>query len=228
MQSNNPVFRRSEEFHASGANAYGNQTYAGNGSAYQGYGQTGYSNPATWGTGAPGQPSQQPGTGTPAVDRGPMTIDSVVQKTAISLGVVIVAALATWILTPSLDDAVVDLGPISAAVTIGPPVVPEAAEPPAVSRRQATVINRRDVLRTGTLSALGAGAVALKASPDAAAASEAAKSPSRQDWERLRAETGLDRTVATGGGADDLVRAGAVDEAEVRPWLVLEGLARLA
>lgn len=56
-----------------------------------------------------------------------------------------------------------------------------------MSRRQATVINRRDVLRTGTLSALGAGAVALKASPDAAAASEAAKSPSRQDWERLRA-----------------------------------------
>ena len=29
-----------------------------------------------------------------------MTIDSVVQKTAITLGVVIVAAVATWILTP--------------------------------------------------------------------------------------------------------------------------------
>lgn len=118
MQSNNPVFRRSEEFHASGANAYGNQTYAGNGSAYQGYGQTGYSNPATWGTGAPGQPSQQPGMGTPAVDRGPMTIDSVVQKTAISLGLVIVAALATWVLTPDIENGQVSGGLVT-AVTLG-------------------------------------------------------------------------------------------------------------
>ena len=31
-----------------------------------------------------------------------MTIDSVVQKTGISLAVVIVAALATWILTPEI------------------------------------------------------------------------------------------------------------------------------
>ena len=31
MQSNNPVFRRSEEFNRGGANAYGNQGYAGNG-----------------------------------------------------------------------------------------------------------------------------------------------------------------------------------------------------
>ncbi|MCW2766783.1 MAG: hypothetical protein JWO11_2742, partial [Nocardioides sp.] len=32
MQSNNPVFRRSAEFNGS-SNAYGNQTYAGNGAA---------------------------------------------------------------------------------------------------------------------------------------------------------------------------------------------------
>ena len=51
MQSNNPVFRRSEEFHAGGTNAYGNQTYAGNGSTYQGYG----ADPSTWGTGTPGE-----------------------------------------------------------------------------------------------------------------------------------------------------------------------------
>ena len=31
-----------------------------------------------------------------------MTIDSVVQKTAISLGVVILAAIATWVLTPDI------------------------------------------------------------------------------------------------------------------------------
>ena len=37
MQSNNPVFRRSEEFNS--ANAYGNQTYAGSGAPTTGYGQ---------------------------------------------------------------------------------------------------------------------------------------------------------------------------------------------
>src|SRR4051794_13197622 len=112
MQSNNPVFRRSEEFHAS--NAYGNQTYAGNGAAYQGYGQT---DPATWSTGTPGQP----GSSAPTVDRGPMTVDSVVQKTAFALGVVIVTALATWILTPSIDNNPTSdqLSGVIAAMTIG-------------------------------------------------------------------------------------------------------------
>jgi uncharacterized YccA/Bax inhibitor family protein len=116
MQSSNPVFRRSEEFHNPNANAYGNQTYAGNGTAYQGYGQTGYTDPATWGTGTPGQPGQ-PTT----VDRGPMTIDSVVQKTGISLAVVIIAALATWILTPAIDENATSdqLGGLIAAMTIG-------------------------------------------------------------------------------------------------------------
>ena len=33
MQSNNPVFRRSEAFNGASSNAYGNQTYAGNGAA---------------------------------------------------------------------------------------------------------------------------------------------------------------------------------------------------
>ena len=39
MQSNNPVFRRSEAFNGTSTNAYGNQTYPGNGATYQGYGQ---------------------------------------------------------------------------------------------------------------------------------------------------------------------------------------------
>ena len=34
-----------------------------------------------------------------------MTIDSVVQKTAIALGVVILTAAATWILSPEIDRA---------------------------------------------------------------------------------------------------------------------------
>jgi len=84
MKSNNPVFARSEEFNRASTNAYGNQTYAGGGSAYPGYGDTS-SDPSTWGTGTPGQ-----------VDQGRMTIDSVVQKTAISVAVIFATAIVTW------------------------------------------------------------------------------------------------------------------------------------
>jgi uncharacterized YccA/Bax inhibitor family protein len=87
MRSNNPVFSRSPEFNGQATNAYGNQTYPGAGAAYPGYGQPGSNDPATWGTGAPTAP----------VATGPMTIDSVVQKTGIALGVVILTAAATWI-----------------------------------------------------------------------------------------------------------------------------------
>jgi len=108
MQSNNPVFRRSEEFSRAGG---GNQTYAG------------YGDPSTWSTGQPGQAAEGGYGQTPQApartDR--MTIDTVVQKTAISLGVVIVAALATWVLTPEVTEfsEPSDLGPLFAAVTIG-------------------------------------------------------------------------------------------------------------
>ncbi len=98
MQSNNPVFRRSEEFNRSGANGYGNQTYS--------------SDPAQWGTGSPGAPTQAP------VSTGPMTIDSVVQKTAITLGVVILTAAATWILTPDITSTDA-LGPLYTAMIVG-------------------------------------------------------------------------------------------------------------
>jgi len=85
MQSNNPVLRRSEEF-AGTSNAYGNATYAGNGQAHAGYGQAPTS-PVGQETGFREGPV---GTG----DR--MTIDSVVQKSAISVGLVFVAAFLTW------------------------------------------------------------------------------------------------------------------------------------
>jgi len=103
MQSNNPVFRRSEEFNS--ANTYGNQTYAGSG--------TGYTDPATWGTGAPGAP--------PTTVQQPMTIDSVVQKTGIALFVVIVTAAITWIMTPDVDQntQASDISGLIALVTIG-------------------------------------------------------------------------------------------------------------
>jgi len=109
MQSNNPVFRRSEQFNRPSANAYGNQTYAGNGSAYQGYGQT---DPSNWGVGTPGAPTTV---------AAPMTIDSVVQKTAMALGTVIVFALATWILTPQITTGVTQtqLSGLYTAVTVG-------------------------------------------------------------------------------------------------------------
>lgn len=75
MKSNNPVFARSEEFNRASSNAYGNQTYPGAG-AYPGYGET---------LGAPGQ-----------VDQRRMTVDSVVQKTAISVAVIFLTAGLTW------------------------------------------------------------------------------------------------------------------------------------
>lgn len=84
MKSNNPVFARSEEFNGT-ANAYGNQTYAGSGQAYPGYGQT----PTSPDYGIPTQETEQ----------GRMTIDSVVQKTAITLAVVIAFAALTWFWT---------------------------------------------------------------------------------------------------------------------------------
>ncbi|WP_268930024.1 Bax inhibitor-1/YccA family protein [Nocardioides potassii] len=84
MRSNNPVFTRSEEFNRASSNAYGNQTYAGGGQTYPGYGDAG-SDPSQWGTGTPGQ-----------VDQGRMTVDTVVQKTAISVALVFAAAFATW------------------------------------------------------------------------------------------------------------------------------------
>jgi uncharacterized YccA/Bax inhibitor family protein len=86
MRSNNPVFNRSEAFNGSGQNAH-NQTFAGQ------YGQPGY--PQAGGYVDPTQYDT-----TRVSDR--MTIDSVVQKTAISLGVIVVVAAATWVLSGDL------------------------------------------------------------------------------------------------------------------------------
>lgn len=118
MKSNNPVFNRSPQFNGQ-SNAYGNQSYAG--------GQQTMTDPSQWRVAQPGQaqPGQAYGgydaptqSGYGQVDQSPMTIDSVVQKTAMSLGVVILAALATWILTPEVKVGA-DLGGLMAAVGIG-------------------------------------------------------------------------------------------------------------
>ena len=111
MQSNNPVFRRSETFNGQ-TNAYGNQTTSA-GTPYAGYGD-----PSTWGTGTPGGPA---GRETYARSTKPMTIDSVVQSTAIAFLVVLVGAVATWVLTPDIEPNMPasDLSGIFAALTVG-------------------------------------------------------------------------------------------------------------
>lgn len=92
MESKNPVFTRADGFN-SRSNAYGNQTYPGNGQTYPGYG----TDPSQWSTGTPGGPITH-------TDQGPMTIDSVVQKTGLTLGVVVLFAAATWLLTGEIGD----------------------------------------------------------------------------------------------------------------------------
>jgi uncharacterized YccA/Bax inhibitor family protein len=96
LESRNPVFARADGFN--GRNAQGNTTYPGNGQTYGGYGD-----PSQWGTGTPGAPSG-PGAPVTHVDQGPMTIDTVVQKTGITLGVVVLVAAATWVMTPSITN----------------------------------------------------------------------------------------------------------------------------
>ena len=107
MQSNNPVFRRSEEFSRAGG---GNQTYAG------------YGDPSTWSTGQPGQGSEVAyGAPQAPVRTERMTIDTVVQKTAITLGVVIVTAFATWSLLPEINETSAEsaIGTVGAVATFG-------------------------------------------------------------------------------------------------------------
>ncbi len=95
MQSNNPVFNRSEGFQPGGGQS------------------SGYADPSAWGTGASGDPVAA--YNQPSYDS--MTIDSVVQKGAITLGVVMVTALATWIGTGEITEA--SLGRLYLALIAG-------------------------------------------------------------------------------------------------------------
>jgi len=109
MQSNNPVFRNSDEFNGRASNAYGNQVYGGSGTATPGYGTT---DPSTWGTGSPTDSG---------ADARVMTIDSVVKKTGLTLIVLLIAAFATWTLTPATSDTMTQaqINQLYAAMTIG-------------------------------------------------------------------------------------------------------------
>src|ERR671921_2691603 len=109
MQSSNPVFRKAEGFNGrAGADPYGNRTYAGNGISYPNYGSQRTGQPTGqvgggFGT-QPGYPTSQgydPYAPPPAATKR-MTIDSVVQRTGITLGVTALVAALTWLLTGDL------------------------------------------------------------------------------------------------------------------------------
>ena len=109
MQSSNPVFRRAEGFN-------GQRTYPASGMSYPSYGgqqQPDYRTQTydPYSGGGNGLPTQ--------VSTGPMTIDTVVQKTALTLGITIVVALATWVLTPQIDPTTGAAGSLYALAMLG-------------------------------------------------------------------------------------------------------------
>ena len=90
MQSSNPVFRRAEGFS-------GRSHTPSSGMSYPAYGSA----PAPTGSQTYDPYQQGGGVDSPPTHAGgPMTIDSVVQKTGITLGLVVLGAAATWFLTP--------------------------------------------------------------------------------------------------------------------------------
>lgn len=91
MRSNNPVFNRSPEFN-------GQRGGQGAGAPYAAYGQQGYSDPSSWDV------AQGGGYGAPQAPTSRMTVDSVVQKTAFTVGLAVVVAFLTYALTPSLEE----------------------------------------------------------------------------------------------------------------------------
>jgi uncharacterized YccA/Bax inhibitor family protein len=89
MQSSNPVFRKAEGFNGR------SQTYPASGMTYPSYGAPTQTDPYR---------QQAPIYGDTATG-GRMTIDTVVQKTGLTLGLTILVAALVWVLTPPLDSA---------------------------------------------------------------------------------------------------------------------------
>jgi len=101
MQSSNPVFRKAEGFNGRST------TYPASGMSYPAYGTPTQTQTDPY---APQAPTYG--------DTGPrMTIDSVVQKTGMTLGLTILAAAATWVLTPEIDESTV--GALYALIMVG-------------------------------------------------------------------------------------------------------------
>ena len=105
MQSSNPVFRKAEGFNGRST------TYPASGMSYPAYGTPTQTQSDPYAQQAPTYGD----TGTPGAGR--MTIDTVVQKTAMTLGLTILVAAATWVLTPDIDDS--SLGSLYMLVMVG-------------------------------------------------------------------------------------------------------------
>lgn len=90
MQSSNPVFRKAEGFNGRSQSGMSYPSYGGRAST-QTYGSS--YDPYTTG----GVPTQTGGAR--------MTIDSVVQKTGITLAVTVLVAAITWLMTPQIDSS---------------------------------------------------------------------------------------------------------------------------
>jgi uncharacterized YccA/Bax inhibitor family protein len=102
MQSSNPVFRKAEGFNGRST------TSRASGMSYPAYGTPTQTKTDPY---AP----QAPTYGDTSGDR--MTIDSVVQKTAITLGLTVLAAAATWVLTPDISEE--SVGSLYALIMVG-------------------------------------------------------------------------------------------------------------
>jgi uncharacterized YccA/Bax inhibitor family protein len=88
MESRNPILTNSETFNGRAARAYGHPEYPASGVAHQGYGQPTGSDPRTWKV--PTRTDLQQ----------PMTIDTVVSRTALTLFLVVATAALTWVFLP--------------------------------------------------------------------------------------------------------------------------------
>ena len=111
MQSSNPVFTRNDSFNGRG------------GRAHDGYGSTTTREPSTWSVGAPGQPGQpsrqSSAPPTAPIGTGRITIDSVVQKTAFTLGLLVLSAAVTWILIGDVTTSDAALARASTLALVG-------------------------------------------------------------------------------------------------------------
>ena len=118
MQSSNPVFRRAEGFNGR------SQTSPTSGMSYPAYGTQAAPTYDPYGQSPYGQApyGQGPDTGHhggPAQAGGPMTIDSVVQKTGLTLLITALVAAATWVLTPDLTEDGVNPSSLYLALMVG-------------------------------------------------------------------------------------------------------------
>jgi uncharacterized YccA/Bax inhibitor family protein len=115
MQSSNPVFRRADGFNGR------TRTYPASGMSYPSYG----SPSSRSGQRGEYDPYDQGGSGTgygpvrTGADSGPMTIDTVVQKTAFTVGLTILVAAATWVLTPDINPVTGAAGPLYLLAMLG-------------------------------------------------------------------------------------------------------------